>query len=176
MITGFSQGRLLALLSQIIQPQRILEIGTFTGYGALCLAEGLAPEGVLYTLERSEENAWLARKYFQLSPYSTRIKLMLGSALDLLPQLDETWDLVYVDADKPNNLNYVKATWPKLRSGGLVLIDNVFAHGAVLEEKEKMSALGKSLLEFNNGLAGHFPDGKVTIVPIRDGLTVLKKD
>lgn len=176
MLTGYSQGRLLSLLSQIVQPLRILEIGTFTGYGALCLAEGLAPNGLLYTIERSEENAWLARKYFGLSPHGPQIRLLMGAALDLIPKLNESWDMVYIDADKPNNLNYVKATWPNLRSGGLILIDNVFAHGAVFEKEEKRGQLGQIVLDFNTRLAQQFPDGKVTIIPIRDGLTVLKKD
>jgi predicted O-methyltransferase YrrM len=175
MLTGFAQGRLLSLLSSLKKPSRILEIGTFTGYGTLCLAEGLDSYGKIMTIENSEENIWLARKYFSLSPFSGQIEIKMGRAEEWIEKLEEIWDLVYLDADKINNEKYLKIVWPKVASGGLVLIDNVFAHGTIWKEEKKpfeeaVASLNLKLPDLLEGVAG------VTMLPIRDGLTVIRKN
>jgi predicted O-methyltransferase YrrM len=176
MLTGFAQGRLLSLFSKMMKPNRIIEIGTFTGYGSLCLAEGLEENGVLVTIEKSEENAWLARKYFSISPYAANIKLIIGQAISIIPQLSEQWDLAYIDADKINNLNYFNLIWPEVRPGGMVLIDNIFAHGAVLKPEIEQKAFERATDEMNLQLPELIKNGKVTIIPIRDGLTAIRKE
>jgi len=176
MITGFTQGRFLSLLSKLVQPDRILEIGTFTGYGSLCLAEGLSENGIIHTLECSEENVWLAEKYINSSPFSKKIKIHIGNALTLISQLNETWDIVYIDADKANNLNYVKAVWDSVRVGGMVLVDNVFARGAVLKPEAERKPFENAISYFNQTISGILPDATVTILPIRDGLSLIRKE
>jgi predicted O-methyltransferase YrrM len=175
MVTGFTQGRFLSLMSQLLNARRILEIGTFTGYGCLCLAEGLTPDGIITTIDSSEENTWLAEKYFNISPYSDKIKLHIGKALEVIPTLNEVWDLVYIDADKKKNLEYLKLCWPSLRQGGIALIDNVFAHGAVLKNKEELKGVEKDVAEMNEIIPGLFSDSTVTVLPVRDGLTLIRK-
>ena len=175
MLTGFSQGRFLSLLSKMMRPARILEIGTFTGYGSLCLAEGLPANGKLITIESSEENVWLAEKYFELSPFPDRIDLRIGNAMDILPELKETWDLVYIDADKNNNLSYLELIWPNLKTGGIALIDNIFARGAILKPEKEQKGFEKKVSEMNQLLPQWKPDADVTILPIRDGLTLIRK-
>lgn len=174
MLTGFAQGRLLSLISILLRPNRILEIGTFTGYGALCLAEGLSPEGKLITLESSSENAWLARKYFEISPFSHQIELKMGVALASLTDLKETWDLIYIDADKINNRRYFDTCWPHVRHGGIVLIDNVLANGNVFKTTEDQKPYERAVSELNAFLPG-LKDARVLMLPIRDGLTLIQK-
>lgn len=176
MLTGFTQGRFLSFLSKQMKPGRILEIGTFTGYGSLCLAEGLSNEGLLFTIDCSEENVWLARKYFTISPYNEKIRLLTGKAEDLVPTLNEPWDLVYIDADKKNNLTYLKLVWPNLKVGGVVLIDNVFAHGAVLKPASEQKTFETAVAEMNLLLPEILPDAMVLTLPIRDGLSVIRKE
>lgn len=175
MLTGFSQGRFLSFLSKMIKPSRILEIGTFTGYGSLCLAEGLPQKGKLITIESSEENVWLAEKYFRLSPYADLIDLRVGPALEILPTLHESWDMVYIDADKSNNITYLEIIWPNLNTGGIVLIDNIFARGAILKKEKDQKRFEKKVAEMNQLLPNWKPDADVTILPIRDGLTLIRK-
>lgn len=175
MLTGFSQGRFLSFLSKMTKPSRILEIGTFTGYGSLCLAEGLASNGKLITIESSEENVWLAQKYFGLSPYADLIDLRIGLALEILPTLHEIWDMVYIDADKNNNITYLETIWPALKTDGIVLIDNIFARGAILKPEKDQKGFEKKVAEMNRLLPNWKPDAEVTILPIRDGLTLIRK-
>jgi caffeoyl-CoA O-methyltransferase len=175
MLTGFSQGRFLSFLSKMTKPSRILEIGTFTGYGSLCLAEGLSKNGKLVTIESSEENVWLAQKYFRLSPFADLIDLRIGPGLELLPTLHEIWDLVYIDADKNNNLNYLETIWPNVKTDGIVLIDNIFARGAILKPEKVQKGFEKKVAETNRLLPNWKPDAEVTILPIRDGLTLIRK-
>ena len=175
MLTGALQGRFLAFLSSVCRPASILEIGTFTGYGTLCLAEGLTPEGKIFTLEVSEENAWLARKYFALSPYSQQIELLMGDARQSISALEGAWwDMVYIDADKINNHLYFETVWPKVRTGGIVLIDNVFARGAVWKDETEMKPFEKAVAHLNAYLA-KLPDGLVLMLPLRDGITAILK-
>ena len=173
MLSGPAQGAFLSFISNLLRPHRVLEIGTFTGYSALCLAEGLAADGVLHTLELRKEEADRARGYFARSPWKGRILLHEGNALDILPALNETWDLVFIDADKVNYIPYYEAVMPRVRSGGAILADNVLFHGEVLEEPVK----GKNALAiqaFNEHVAA---DDRVNraLVPLRDGMMCIRK-
>jgi len=175
MLTGFSQGRILAFFSKMLKPERILEVGTFTGYGSLCLAEGLQKIGKLVTIEISKENGWLAEKYFKISPFHSQIDLLYGDALAIIPTLNEKWNLVYIDADKQNNHNYFEVIWPSVQSGGLVLIDNIFARGGVFKPEGEQKKFEKSVSIFNLNIEKMAIGGSVTILPIRDGLTLVSK-
>src|SRR5258708_20469448 len=134
MLSGTIQGKLLEMISLMIRPERILEIGTFMGYSALCLAKGLAAQGELHTLEIRKEDADIARNYFSKSLYSKQIILHEGNALDIIPDLNETWDLIFIDADKVNYINYYELTLPLLRKGGFILADNVLFLGKILDD------------------------------------------
>ena len=175
MSTGFVQGRFLSLISKLLQPNRILEIGTFTGYGALCLAEGLTADGKLLTLESNPENAWLAQKYVALSPFADQIEIRIGKALNIMTEISEIWDLVYIDADKINNQSYFNLCWPHVRKGGIILIDNVLANGIAWKPESDQKAYQKAILSFNRSLA-LIEDATVTMLPIRDGLTSVLKN
>jgi len=173
MLSGPVQGKLLELISCMISPHRVLEIGTFTGYSALCLARGLRPDGFLHTLEINKDDAATSRRYFSKSLQSKQIILHEGNALEIIPALDETWDLVFIDADKVNYINYYELTLPRLRKGGFILADNVLFHGEVLEE----NITGKNALAihaFNKHIAA---DQRVqhVMVTVRDGLMVIQK-
>jgi len=175
MLTGPIQGRFLSFISKMIQPNAILEVGTFTGYGCLCLAEGLKKEGKLTTLEVNEENAWLAKKYIALSPFSEQIDLILGPALDFIQTTTNTWDLIYIDADKQNNLQYFKTIWPKVKPGGLVMVDNVFGRGAIWKNEDEQKPFEKAIVEFNEWVS-KITDGIVLMLPIRDGISCILKN
>jgi len=173
MLSGRAQGAFLSFISRLLTPRRILEIGTFTGYSALCLAEGLAEDGILHTIECRAEDAAGARNYFDRSPWGDRILLHEGNALDILPGLEETWDLVFIDADKVNYTRYYEAVLPRVRLGGAILADNVLFHGQVLEEPVK----GKNALAiqaFNEHIQ---EDPRVihALVPLRDGMMCIYK-
>jgi predicted O-methyltransferase YrrM len=173
MLSGHLQGKVLELLSCMVRPRRILEIGTFTGYSALCLAKGLTEDGELHTIEIREDDALTARKFFSRSAYHSRIILHLGSALDIIPALNETWDLVFIDADKPAYIQYFNLVLPKLRKNGFIFADNIFFHGQVLEKEEK----GKNAIaikEFNEYIQKRSDIEKV-ILTLRDGLFLIRK-
>jgi predicted O-methyltransferase YrrM len=174
MLSGRAQGAFLSFISRIVRPGRILEIGTFTGYSALALAEGLAPDGQLHTLELRKEEADIARGYFARSSWKDHIILHQGNALDNLAALDETWDLVFIDADKTAYIAYYEAVLPKLRPGGVVLADNVLFHGEVLEEPVR----GKNALAIQAFNAHVAADPRVShaLVPMRDGLMCVYKN
>jgi predicted O-methyltransferase YrrM len=176
MLTGHIQGRFLSMISKVINPNRILEIGTFTGYGTLCLAEGLNKNGLIFTIEVSKENGWLAEKYFKTSSFNDQILLIYGNALDEIRKLKETWDLVYIDADKQNNQQYFNLVWPCVRKGGLVLIDNILARGGVFKPENEKKSFEKSVSIFNSEITKLAIGGMVTILPIRDGLTIVRKE
>lgn len=173
MISGYQQGRLLSIISRMMQPAHILEIGTFTGYAALCLAEGLAEDGKLTTLDVNEELAYLPRKYFAESSFSSQIDFRLQNALEYLQQTDETFDLVFVDADKENYLHYFQLLKPRLKSGSVVLFDNVLWYGKVLEENPQKTAT-KTIMELNDIIAAD-ADFENVILPLRDGVNFLRK-
>ncbi|MDG1503739.1 MAG: O-methyltransferase [Flavicella sp.] len=171
MLSGEFQGRVLSMISKLIQPKTILEIGTYTGYSALCLAEGLAPNGELHTLDRNEELFDLQRAYFDKSPYKDQIHQHLGTALDLLPQFDQKFDLVFVDADKANYSNYFHLIIDKMNSGGIILSDNVLWSGKVVEALDPKDIDTAALLEYNR-LLNEDPRLETVLLPIRDGLTL----
>ena len=173
MISGRLQGQLLGQLSRMIAPDRILEIGTFVGYSALCLARGLRPGGRLVTLEIREEDARLARTWFDRSPYGHQIECIQGDALASIETLNETWDLVFLDADKVNYTRYYEAVLPKVRPGGWIIADNVFFHGQVLEAPVK----GKSAkaIEAFNETVGKDPRVETVMLTVRDGLLIIRK-
>ena len=174
MLSGAYQGRLLALISKLKNPKTILEIGTYTGYSALCLAEGLQPNGTLITIDKNEELTEISSKYFNLSSYKTQIKPIVGNALEVIPTRLEKFDLVFIDADKSNYSNYFKLVLPKMNSGGIILSDNVLWSGKVLNEaKNKNDKDSMALIEYNQLLNA---DKRVEtiLLPIRDGLSVTR--
>lgn len=171
MLSGHLQGRVLSMLSKLIRPKNILEIGTYTGYSALCMAEGMAPDGEIHTIDINEELFDFQRRYFDQSPYGKRIFQHLGNALEIIPALDKTFDLVFIDADKSNYPNYLEITFPKLKSGSVILSDNVLWGGKVVEKLKKDDEDTKALIHYNKLLKKH-PKLETVILPIRDGLTI----
>jgi len=173
MLSGQLQGRILSLLSKMRQPKTILEVGTFTGYAALCMAEGLAPDGKLHTIEGNRETAFLARQNFTDSPFAEQIELHIGQALDLLPELPSIFDLVFLDGDKRGYPEYFYQLIDRLSPGGLLLADNILWDG-------KVSASGKPDLDVEalrayNQLLVEDPRVEVVVLPLRDGLSVARK-
>ncbi len=171
MLSGAFQGRVLSMISKLIQPQKILEIGTYTGYSALSLAEGLRKDGVLFTIDKNEELEELQRKYFDKSEYKDQIKQYVGNAIEIIPQIDEKFDLVFIDADKSNYLNYFNLIIDKMNSGGVILSDNVLWSGKVVEELNPKDIDTKVLLEYNR-LLNEDDRLETVLLPIRDGLTI----
>ncbi|SMG33650.1 Predicted O-methyltransferase YrrM [Marivirga sericea] len=175
MLSGHLQGRVLSMLSHMIQPENILEIGTYTGYSALCMAEGLRENGHLITLDVNEELAERVQGYFKSSEFSSRIEMKIGKALEIIPTLDKNWDMVFIDADKSNYLNYYKLCIKQVRSGGYILVDNVLWSGKVLEKnRKKLDKDTASMLEFNE-FVHHDDRVQNVLFPIRDGLMILRK-
>lgn len=172
MLSGHYQGRLLSFLSKLISPMRILEIGTFTGYATLCLAEGLSQDGRIHTIEINEELQPQLQAYFEEAASSEKIVLHIGEALNIIPTLNETFDLVFIDADKKNNHNYFEMVLDKVRPGGLILIDNVLWKGKILEDNPDKQT--QSIIELNNQIASD-PRIEKIILPIRDGLYLIRK-
>lgn len=171
MLSGHFQGRVLSMLSKIINPKNILEIGTYTGYAALCLAEGLQENGTLDTIDIKEELVAIQEKYFNLSPWKNQITAHLGDALEIIPNLNKKYDLVFIDADKENYINYFNLIVPMMNKGGIILSDNVLWSGKVLEELNPKDMSTKILLEYNQ-LLKEDPRVETVLLPIRDGLTV----
>ena len=173
MLSGHLQGKVLEMISCMIQPRRILEIGTFTGYSGLCLAKGLTDDGELHTIELRPADAERAQSYFTRSSYADKIILHTGNALDIIPQLHETWDLVFIDADKPAYIEYFNLVLPRLRKNGFILADNIFFHGQVLEAEVKGKS-AKGIRAFNDFIKDRTDVEKV-VLTIRDGLYLLRK-
>ena len=171
MLTGHFQGRVLSLLSKISAPRKILEIGTYTGYSAICLAEGLQKDGVLHTIDVNEELQTIQRKYFNKSDFKKQIIQHLGDALDIIPNLDSTFDLVFIDAEKKQYDNYFEAAIKKCRSGSLILSDNVLWSGKVIEPLQKGDKATQALLKYNQKLKTD-PRVETVLLPVRDGLTL----
>lgn len=171
MLSGHYQGRVLSMLSKIINPENILEIGTYTGYSALCLAEGMKESGELHTIDVNEELFDFQKKYFDASEYAGRIIQHLGDATQIIPTLDCKFDLVFIDADKPNYPTYFDLIIPKLNKGGIILSDNVLWSGKVVEKLQKDDESTAALLQYNKLLN---EDNRVesVLLPIRDGLTI----
>jgi len=173
MLSGFVQGRVLAMFSKMIRPRVVLEIGTYLGYSALCFAEGLAEGGKVITLDIQEDTNKVARSFAAKTKYADRIDFHLGYATDILPTLNETFDLVFIDADKPNYSNYYNLVFEKVRPGGFIIADNVLWSGKVLEEEKDENT--QALHEFNQMVLA---DKRVSnvLLPIRDGLMVVRKE
>ncbi|TDE29704.1 MULTISPECIES: O-methyltransferase [Flavobacterium] len=171
MLSGHFQGRVLSMLSKLIRPVNILEIGTYTGYSALCLCEGMQETGQLHTIDIKEELVDFQRKHFDKSPWGKQIFQHLGEAIDIIPTLDLKFDLVFIDADKENYSNYFELIVPKMNKGGIILSDNVLWSGKVLEPLQPNDLSTKVLLEYNKSLATD-PRVETVLLPIRDGLTV----
>ena len=171
MISGHYQGRILSMISKLVSQKTILEIGTYTGYSALCLAEGLQKDGVLHTIDHNEELYDFQRKYFDLSNYKDQIKQHVGEALDLLPDIKGPFDLVFIDADKANYSNYFKAVIDKMNTGGVILSDNVLWSGKVTEAPNEKDEDTKALIIYNQ-MMNQDPRIETVLLPIRDGLTV----
>ncbi len=174
MLSGPVQGKLLEMISCMMRPKKILEIGTFMGYSALCLAKGLQqPGGELHTLELREEDATRAKSYFAKSSQRDQIFLHTGDALTIMPELNETWDLIFIDADKVNYINYYELTLPRLRKGGFIIADNVLFHGEVLEEKIS----GKNAVAIHAFNEHVSKDERVeqVMLTVRDGLMCIVK-
>jgi len=171
MLSGHFQGRALSLLSKLVNPKNILEIGTYTGYSAFCLCEGLQQDGTLHTIDIKEELWDFQRKYFDISPWGSQIVQHIGNALDIIPTLDIKFDLVFIDADKENYIKYFDLIIPMMNKGGLILSDNVLWSGKVLEPVKPNDESTKVLLEFNK-LLKNDPRVETVLFPIRDGLNV----
>ncbi|PQJ21165.1 O-methyltransferase [Tenacibaculum sp. SG-28] len=171
MLSGAFQGRVLSMLSKLIRPTSILEIGTYTGYSALCLAEGLSATGTLHTIDKNEELETLQNKYFEKSGYRNQITQHFGNALDIIPTLQTSFDLVFIDADKGNYVNYFHSIISKINSGGVIISDNVLWSGKVVADLDPRDTDTKVLLEYNNLLQ---KDSRLetVLLPIRDGLTI----
>jgi len=172
MLSGFFQGRVLSMLSYMIRPQVVLEIGTYLGYSALCLAEGLAEGGKVITLDVQEDTNREARSAVESSSFADKIEFLLGNAVDIIPNLSETFDLVFIDADKPNYSNYYNLVFEKVRTGGFILADNVLWSGKVLADYKDVET--QALHDFNRMV---LTDDRVenVLLPIRDGLMIVRK-
>ena len=172
MLSGFFQGRVLSMLSHMIRPKVVLEIGTYLGYSALCFAEGLAPEGKVITLDVQEDTNAVARSFVERTEFRDRIEFHLGNAIDVIPTLPETFDIVFIDADKPNYSNYYNLVFDRVRTGGYIIADNVLWSGKVIEPD--MDENTQALYEYNKKILA---DDRVdnVLFPIRDGLMIARK-
>lgn len=171
MLSGHFQGRVLSMLSKILNPKHILELGTYTGYATLCLAEGLKSDGTIDTIDINEELEDIQQKYFGASEFKDQIIQHIGNALDIVPTLNKKFDLVFIDADKENYINYWNLIVPMMNKGGIILSDNVLWSGKVLEEVQKNDKSTPILLEYNK-MVNEDPRVETVLLPIRDGLTV----
>jgi len=173
MLSGHFQGRVLSMVSKLINPKNVLEIGTYTGYSALCLVEGIQPKGKLHTIDTNEELYDLQRKYFDKSGFGNQIIQHTGNALNIIPTIDKTFDFVFIDADKQNYPNYLEIILPKLKSGSVILSDNVLWTGKVIEKIQKGDKDTEALLKYNKMINEH-SQLQTVLLPIRDGLTLTR--
>lgn len=173
MLSGHVQGRFLSFISTILRPKYVLEIGSFTGYSALCLAEGLTAGGELHTLELREEDAATSKENFSKSDKNKQIHLHPGDAREIIPELDFSWDLVFIDADKPSYIDYYELVVPRLSPKGIILADNVLFHGEVL--KEPVSGKNAKAIQAFNEHVMNDPRTEQVLVTIRDGVLLIKK-
>ena len=174
MLSGHLQGRILSMFSCMIRPSRVLEIGTYTGYSALCIAEGISENGKIITIDSNKELELFTRTYFSKSKFNNQIEFIVGNALNVIPQLEETWDLIFIDADKENYLNYYELVLKNVRKGGFIIADNVLWSGKVTQEISPNDNETSGIVEFNKKVN---EDSRVenVLVPVRDGLMVLRK-
>ena len=174
MLSGHFQGRFLSMISKMIQPTSILEIGTYTGYSALCLAEGLKSEGKLLTIDKNPELEDFVRNFFEKSAYSENIEFVIADAMKYIPTIKQSFDLVFIDADKGNYLNYYKLVIDMIPSGGYLLADNVLWSGKVIDDKSVNDKDTKAIMEFNQYVMNDIRVENV-LLPIRDGLLLMRK-
>lgn len=174
MLSGHLQGQVLTMLSKMIQPERILEVGTFTGYSAICLAKGLTKSGKLITIELDDELESFSKKYFEKAGLVNKIEQRIGPALDIIPEIDEAFDLVFLDADKKEYTEYFRLVFDKLRTGGIIIADNTLWSGKVLETPASDDDQTKGIIAFNEMIKNELRAEKV-ILPLRDGMTVIRK-
>jgi predicted O-methyltransferase YrrM len=174
MLSCKSQGVFLQMISRLVQPRHILELGTYTAYSTICLAKGLAEDGLIYTIEYEAERENIIRKYIKKAGIENKVKLFIANAIDLIPTLKETWDLIFIDADKINYLNYYKMLLPSLSNKGIMLVDNVLWSGKVIEEVKHNDKDTKAILQFNSFVQ---QDDRVKnmILPFRDGIMMIEK-
>lgn len=175
MISGHYQGRILSLISKIISPKKILEIGTYTGYSAICLCEGMDKDGILHTIDNNKELVKIQNKYFKKANLTNKIVQHSGDAKNIIPTIEEEFDIVFIDADKESYPEYYDLIINKVRSGGIIIADNILWSGKILEKVEKDDQATKSIIEFNNKI---IEDDRVKniILPIRDGLNIVRKN
>lgn len=173
MLSGHVQGRILSMFSHMIRPKCILEIGTYTGYSALCMAEGLSKDGKLYTIDINEELEPIVQQYFEESDYTGRLEYLIGDAMQIIPTLDEAFDMVFIDADKVNYLNYYELVIDKMSAGGFIIADNILWSGKVVSTPKANDKDTKALIEFNQKI---HEDSRVenVLMPVRDGLMILR--
>lgn len=174
MLSGHLQGRTLSMLSHMIKPKRVLEIGTYTGYSAICLGEGLAEGGIVYTIDINEELSEIVNKYILLARMSEKIRVYTGDAMQILPSLEETFDLVFIDADKINYSSYYDLVFDKVRKGGFIIADNVLWSGKVLDSPDEQDEDTRAIVDFNKKVQND-PHVENVLFPIRDGLMVVRK-
>ena len=174
MLSGHLQGQLLKMISHMVRPQNILEIGTYTGYSAICLAQGLNKDGKIYTIDINDEIEEFTTKYIEKSGLSDNIEFLIGDALDIIPELDVEFDMVFIDADKRNYLDYYKLVFDKIRPGGFIIADDILWDGKVVEELDSKDAQTKGIIEFNDFVQN---DERVenVIIPLRHGITLIRK-
>ena len=175
MISGHYQGRILSFISKIMSPKKILEIGTYTGYSAICLCEGMDKDGILHTIDNNKELVEIQNKYFKKANLKDKIVQHSGDAKNIIPSIDEEFDIVFIDADKESYPEYYDLIINKVRSGGIIIADNILWSGKILEKVEKDDQATKSIIEFNNKI---IKDDRVKniILPIRDGLNIVRKN
>ena len=173
MLSGSYQGRILSMISKIVKPKRVLEIGTYTGYSALCIAEGLDIKGVIDTIDINEELQEIQNKFFKKSGFANKINQHIGNALEVIPKIKRKFDLVFLDADKENYINYFELVIDKINAGGILISDNVLWSGKVVDNKKK-DITTKKLIEFNN-LINNDKRIETVIFPVRDGLSISRK-
>lgn len=174
MVSGHLQGRILKMLCRMVQPRRVLELGTFTGYSALCFAEGMEDDGEVHTLEIDDEIEDFTRSFLARSPYGRKVRLMIGDALQIIPTLTDVYDLVFIDANKRDYQRYYEAVLPLVRPGGIILADNTLWDGKVIKEPDSRDPQTVGIRTFNEAVASDCRVEKV-ILPLRDGLTILWK-
>lgn len=174
MLSGHLQGRVLKMFCRMLHPRRVLEIGTYTGYATLCMAEGLDDDALIHTVEINDEMEDFILKYLSRSPHKDKVRLHIGDVMDVLPKLDETFDLVFIDADKRLYSDYYDLVFPKVRQGGLILADNTLWDGKVVEEPHPSDKQTVGILRFNDKIKNDARVEKV-ILPLRDGLTMIWK-
>ena len=173
MLSGFFQGRLLSIISKLIKPKKVLEIGTYTGYSAICIAEGMNKDGIIHTIDKNEELNTIQKKYFKKSGLENNIIQYNGCALDIIPKIEEKFDLIFIDADKENYINYFNLVIDKLNNNGVILADNVLWSGKVINSEDH-DLTTNVLREFNKNVNN---DNRVEtiLLPIRDGISIIRK-